>query len=43
MDIGTCERCLDCRDCIYYQECELPNHEDCDSLEESDESSNTDI
>lgn len=28
IDIATCERCLDCHDCIHYEECDIPDHSD---------------
>ena len=26
--IGDCERCMNCKDCIHYDECDLPVHDD---------------
>ncbi len=33
--IGDCERCISCKDCIRYNECDLPTHEDDEENEEN--------
>ena len=35
MDIAECALCLDCHECQYYYECDLPSH-DKDKEDEND-------